>query len=71
MPNYKSSGEENLGADAKVMSSGDVNSTPGAKGMNAGGESTSDSKTMSAGGKSTPKGGEKTPSGVKNYDDEV
>ena len=71
MPNYKSSGEENLQADAQVYSSGDVNSTPGAKGSNAGGESTADSKTMSAGaGKSTPQGGGKTPAGVKTYSED-
>ena len=71
MPNYKSSGEENLRADAQVMSSSDVKSSPSTKGTNAGGESTADSKTMSSSGnKSTPQGGGKTPAGVKTYSED-
>lgn len=71
MPNYTSSGEENLRADEKTMSSDDVKPHPAVKGTSAGGESTSDSQTLQSKDlKSTPGAGAKVPSGVKNYSED-
>ena len=70
MPNYTSSGAENLRADAKVYA-GETKSSPSAKGQDAGGDKT-DAKVKSGGSKSTPGGkGTKKPSGVQTYDDEA
>jgi hypothetical protein len=68
MPNYESSGAENLRADAHVYT-GEANSAPSAKGTDAGGDATNH-KVKSSAGNSTPKGGEKTPKGVQSFSDE-
>ena len=68
MPNYTSSGAENLRADAHVYA-GAADKTPSAKGKDAGGDTTN-AKVLSGGSKSAPKGAEKTPKGVQSFGDE-
>jgi hypothetical protein len=68
MPNYTSSGAENLRADAHVYA-GEGDKTPSAKGTDAGGDATNH-KVKSGGQNSTPKGSEKTPKGVQTFTDE-
>jgi hypothetical protein len=68
MPNYESSGAENLRADAHVYA-GEAASGSAAKGTDAGGDATNH-KVKSAGGKSTSYSGSKTPKGVQTFSDE-
>ena len=68
MPNYKSSGAENLRADAHVYS-GEATSSPSGKGTDAGGDA-SNHKVKAAGGKSASYSASKRPSGVQNFSDE-
>jgi hypothetical protein len=69
LPNYESSGAENLRADAHVYT-GEATGSPSAKGTDAGGDATNH-KVKSGGSKSTPKSsGDKTPKGVQTFSDE-
>lgn len=68
MANYRSSGEENLRADAHVYASGG-NGTPGARGTDAGGDKVSH-RVKSSAGKSGSYSATKKPSGVQSFSDE-
>jgi hypothetical protein len=69
MPNYKSSGAENLRADAHVYA-GEATSSPSGSGKDAGGDAVN-AKVLASPGKSTPKGGaDKSPKGVQTFSDE-
>jgi hypothetical protein len=69
MPNYTSSGAENLRADAHVYA-GEANSSPSGSGKDAGGDATNH-KVLASPGKSSPKGGaDKFPKGVQTFTDE-
>lgn len=68
MPNYKSSGEENLRADAHVYA-GETTSTPAGTGKDAGGTG-SNYKVLSSAGKSSGGGSSGTPRGVQSFSDE-
>jgi hypothetical protein len=68
MPNYESSGAENLRADANVYA-GEANSGSGAKGTDAGGDTVSH-KVKSGGSKSASYGVSKAPKGVQTFSDE-
>jgi hypothetical protein len=68
VPNYKSSGEENLRADAHVYA-GEATSAPSGKGTDAGGDATNH-KVKSGGSKSASYGVSKAPKGVQTFSDE-
>jgi hypothetical protein len=68
MPNYESSGAENLRADAKVYT-GEFDKTPSGKGTDCGGDTTGH-KTLSSPGKSGSYSATKKPKGVDTYSDE-
>ena len=70
VPSYSETGTDNLEAQANVYASGDLKSTPPAKGMNAGGTG-GDYSVKSNMGKGMPGSGANTPKGVQSFDGEA